>query len=98
MQDYFGDPYIGCRPECLHSFDCPCNFACINAKCVDPCENSCGMNAECSVVNHSPMCFCTPGYTGNALVGCHPVPDNCKAFVVNKKNTFPVSLCKQFSF
>lgn len=81
MQDYFGDPYIGCRPECLQSFDCPCNFACINAKCVDPCENSCGMNAECSVVNHSPMCFCAPGFTGNALVGCHPVPDNCKAIV-----------------
>lgn len=78
MQDYFGDPYIGCRPECLQSFDCPFNFACINAKCVDPCENSCGMNAECSVINHSPMCYCAPGYTGNAVIGCHPIPDNCK--------------------
>lgn len=78
MQDYFGDPYFGCKPECLQSFDCPCNFACINAKCVDPCENACGMNSECSVVNHSPMCYCIPGYTGNAVFGCHPIPDNGK--------------------
>lgn len=78
LPDYYGDPYFGCKPECLQSFDCPCNFACINAKCVDPCENACGMNAECSVVNHSPMCYCIPDYTGNALFGCYPVPDNGK--------------------
>lgn len=78
MQGYFGDPYFCCKPECLQSFDCPRNFACINAKCVDPCENACGMNAECSVVNHSPMCYCSAGYTGNALFGCHPIPDNGK--------------------
>lgn len=86
MQGYFGDPYFGCKPECMQSFDCPCNFACINAKCVDPCENACGMNAECSVVNHSPMCYCIPGYTGNALYGCHQIPENCKSSLA--KTTF----------
>lgn len=85
MKDYYGDPYFGCKPECLQSFDCPCNFACINTKCVNPCENACGMNAECSVVNHAPMCYCVPGYTGNALYGCHPIPDNSKCLIVGLK-------------
>lgn len=93
MQNYFGDPFIGCRPECLQSTDCAFNLACINSKCVDPCNNACGLNAECACVNHNPMCYCIPGHTGNALYGCHPIPDNGKSSV-----DFRVLSTKQMSF
>lgn len=79
MPDYFGDPFIGCRPECLQNSDCAFNMACINSKCIDPCNNACGTNAECACVNHNPMCYCIPDFTGNALYGCHPIPDNGKS-------------------
>lgn len=81
MQNYFGDPFIGCRPECLQSSDCAYNMACINSKCIDPCDNACGQNAECACVNHSPMCYCIPDHTGNALYGCHRIPDNGKSTI-----------------
>lgn len=82
LQNYYGDPYIGCKPECLQSSDCNLNKACINTKCVNPCINACGENAECSVINHAPMCYCIAGYTGNALFSCHPIPDNGKTSLV----------------
>ena len=63
-----------CRPECILSSDCPSAQACVNQRCVDPCPGSCGSNAECQVVNHSPVCSCVQGFTGNAFVDCRPVP------------------------
>lgn len=74
LPDYFGDPYIGCRPECLLNDHCSKNRACINNKCKDPCPGICGRNAECFVINHSPSCECLSGYTGNPSVGCHETP------------------------
>lgn len=69
-KDFYGDPLLGCRPECVISPDCPSNKACMNNKCVDPCQNSCGINARCQVVNHNPVCYCTPDQIGNPLVQC----------------------------
>ena len=43
-------------------------------KCVDPCPGTCGQNAECSVINHVPICTCFQNYTGNAFVLCMPRP------------------------
>ncbi|EFX65777.1 hypothetical protein DAPPUDRAFT_229540, partial [Daphnia pulex] len=63
-----------CRPECILGSDCPSNSACVNQKCVDPCPGTCGSNSECRVLNHSPICSCTAGYTGNAFDNCRPVP------------------------
>jgi hypothetical protein len=37
LPEYFGDPYTGCRPECLLNQDCPQTRACVRNKCVDPC-------------------------------------------------------------
>ncbi len=71
---YFGDPYLGCRPECVQNSDCLWNKACVNNKCVDPCSGACGLNAECKVVHHSPSCFCFEGYTGNPLSACRKIP------------------------
>ena len=60
-----------CRPECTVSSDCFANEACVGQKCVDPCPGSCAPNAECRVVNHSPVCTCRPGYSGDAYIQCN---------------------------
>lgn len=70
--DYTGDPYVGCRPECVLNSDCPQNRACVRNKCTDPCPGTCGSNALCNVFNHVPMCSCPPGMTGNAFLMCSP--------------------------
>ena len=70
MHDYSGDPYVICKPECILSTDCPSNLACLNMKCLDPCPGTCGVNAICTVVNHRPICKCTPGYTGDPFSYC----------------------------
>lgn len=69
LPTYLGAP-PNCRPECLVSSECPSNRACINQKCVDPCPNSCGQNALCRVINHSPICNCRPRYTGDPFTRC----------------------------
>ncbi|GBN12717.1 Fibrillin-2 [Araneus ventricosus] len=62
-----GDGYTGCRPqgECPNGDrDCPPTAACgVDEqgipKCINPCDTKpCGPNAECSVSNHVPQCFC----------------------------------------
>lgn len=69
LAGYIGIPPM-CRPECSVSSECPLNKACINEKCVDPCPGTCGQNARCNVVNHNPICSCSPGYTGDPFSGC----------------------------
>ena len=39
------------------SIQCPEDKACINKQCKDPCPGSCGINSNCRVVNHNPICF-----------------------------------------
>lgn len=74
LPEYQGDPYRECRPECVLNIDCSKNLACINNKCKDPCPGTCGENAQCSTINHIPMCTCNVGYQGNAFVFCSPIP------------------------
>ena len=74
LPDYFGNPYEGCRPECVINTDCPSNKACIRNHCQDPCPGTCGQNAECQVVNHLPSCTCRPGFTGDPFRYCSPPP------------------------
>lgn len=74
LPEYFGDPYLECRPECVLNSDCSRNTACVNNKCKDPCPGVCGNNAECYVANHSPSCSCFSGYTGNPSVACYEIP------------------------
>lgn len=71
--NYIGQP-PNCRPECVINAECPSNLACKNERCIDPCPGSCGHLAKCYVINHNSVCTCPPGYTGNALVECHPEP------------------------
>lgn len=72
-----------CRPECTLNSECPANLACINERCKDPCPGSCGFNAFCNVVNHSPVCSCETGYTGDPFAGCSPTRKQLSAFFRN---------------
>lgn len=67
--NYIGSP-PSCRPECSVSTDCIPNKACVNKKCSDPCPGTCGQNARCHVTNHSPICSCPTGYSGDPFVRC----------------------------
>lgn len=70
---YVGDPLSGCRPECILNTECAPTKACVNKKCIDPCANTCGLNAKCSVVNHFTICNCEPGYTGDPFKQCSKI-------------------------
>jgi hypothetical protein len=88
MADYVGNPYEGCRPECVLNSDCPSNRACIRNKCQDPCPGTCGQNADCQVVNHLPSCTCYQGYTGDPFRLCRiESRDRKKPFVIYKAKT-----------
>lgn len=69
LPNYFGSP-PNCRPECVVNTDCPSDKSCIAEKCRNPCEGSCGWNAECRVQNHIPICHCRTGYTGDPFTQC----------------------------
>ncbi|ROT61488.1 hypothetical protein C7M84_020740 [Penaeus vannamei] len=58
---------VGCRAD----NECPSDSACLNTRCVTPCD--CGPNAECHVKNHRPICTCLPGFQGNPNTGCFKV-------------------------
>lgn len=68
---YIGNPYAGgCRPECTINSDCPSHLACLAQHCRDPCQGLCGINAECSIVNHVPVCSCARGLIGDPFTSC----------------------------
>jgi len=73
LPEYRGDPYTACRPECVQNPDCPLDKACVRNKCFDPCIGVCGQNAKCTVINHTPMCACPDGMSGNAFAACYPI-------------------------
>lgn len=73
LPNYIGTP-PGCRPECVVSSECPLSNACVNQKCIDPCPGTCGLNTKCNVINHSPICSCIPGYSGDPFTRCSPIP------------------------
>lgn len=69
LPDFTGSP-PNCRPECVVNSECASHLACINNKCKDPCPGTCGANAECRVLSHTPNCACSPGYTGDPFTAC----------------------------
>lgn len=75
LENYNGTP-PNCRPECLLSTECPAEKACVQQRCQDPCIGTCGTGAECFVRNHSPICKCLDGFTGDAFTRCYSIPRN----------------------
>lgn len=94
LPDFFGNPYEGCRPECILNSDCPSNRACQQQKCRDPCPGSCGQNAECNVVNHTPMCSCFAGYVGDPYRYCNQPAERklVPIYFVDSSNQLVVAL------
>lgn len=74
VPDYFGDPYVGCKPECIVNTDCAREKTCVNNKCKDPCPGLCGLNAICQTQNHKPSCSCINGFTGDPYSSCYEPP------------------------
>lgn len=68
--NYIGSP-PSCRPECVVSAECLLPQACLNNKCQDPCPGTCGINANCQVINHNPICSCSSGHTGDPFTRCY---------------------------
>ena len=82
MEEFNGSP-PNCRPECVSNNECSNHLACVNKKCKDPCKGSCGLNAECRVVSHTPVCICPTGYTGDPFTQCSIQPcKNIKLFLL----------------
>ena len=71
---YHGAP-PACRPECIVNDECGRQEACSHQKCINPCTGACGLNAECSVRNHLPICKCPTGYNGDPFRQCNKIPE-----------------------
>lgn len=71
LENYIGQP-PNCRPECVLNSECPSQQACIQQRCKDPCPGSCGFEATCHVLNHTPICTCNDGFEGDPFVQCKP--------------------------
>lgn len=77
--EYIGAP-PNCRPECVVNNECPSNRACYKFKCTDPCPGTCGIDAQCQVINHNPICSCRAGLSGDPFIRCTPIPGmNCSS-------------------
>jgi hypothetical protein len=66
-----------CRPECVINDDCPTDKACQNQRCQDPCPGTCGINANCRVRNHLPICACNKNYVGDPFSNCNEITSKC---------------------
>lgn len=72
LPGYIGSP-PSCRPECTINSECPASLACVRQKCEDPCPGSCGVEANCHVMNHVAVCVCNDGFTGDPFSRCLPI-------------------------
>lgn len=72
LPNYIGAP-PSCRPECIVSSECNPDKACVNTKCINPCIGACGSGARCEVINHSPICSCREGQTGDPFRSCYTI-------------------------
>lgn len=64
-------------------------MACINEKCRDPCPGSCGSDAVCNVIKHTPICTCREGYVGDAFTACHLKPHEIESVPSDPCNPTP---------
>jgi hypothetical protein len=86
--NYIGDPYkIGCRMQiegdCPRgNIDCPKDSVCNNGKCTNPCEEACGVNALCKIIDRKAVCSCPQRFepiSGTAREGCYRLISDCSS-------------------
>ena len=71
--NFIGSPQSRCYPECTKHNDCNDQEACVDLHCEDPCfrpTQVCGSGADCNVKNHTPVCSCPKGFTGDPFQSC----------------------------
>lgn len=73
-QDYLGNAFTRCYPECTSHQECPGHLACFGLKCKDPCVGACGRNANCEVnrSSHKAVCSCPKDHGGHPFDECRP--------------------------
>lgn len=69
LVEFIGSP-PNCRPECVSNSECFSHLACMKQKCRDPCPGTCGANANCRVISHTPNCICQENYIGDPFTIC----------------------------
>lgn len=83
--DRIGDPYkAGCRANgtCPNgNGDCPSEAVCLDGRCVDPCDGSCGPNAACQRYLHKAVCSCPAGFRASPTAdqGCVRQLQGCRS-------------------
>ncbi|KAJ8664368.1 hypothetical protein QAD02_006030 [Eretmocerus hayati] len=93
---------------CFVPDDCPNHQMCVKEKCRNPCDNvTCGMNAECFVKDHEPVCLCKNGFKGDPYLWCETtkLENNCspnpcneavsKCEMPNVDDDWPVCTCEK---
>lgn len=96
LPNYMGSP-PSCRPECTVSSECNPDKACVNTKCINPCIGACGSGARCEVINHSPICSCREGQTGDPFRSCYTIPSKyLQTIYILKSSIF--NICNVFFF
>lgn len=95
LENFKGSPPL-CKPECTINSECRLNEACLNQRCVNPCNGVCGINALCHVTNHIPYCRCDARFDGNPFVECKQIPTTLIA-VKNITNPCQPSPCGPFA-
>ena len=93
MDDFTGNPYDMCRPQCILNSDCPSHLACVKNKCKNNCDGTCGLNADCQMINHNPVCNCIIGYTGDPYRHCQYQRDERKPLIKIQKK-FKIKRCR----
>jgi len=58
--------------SCQSDAECGLSEQCLQGQCNNPCERqgSCGLNANCNVINHVKHCSCPAGFTGGSEIEC----------------------------
>jgi len=64
--------YIYFIASCQSDAECGLSEQCLQGQCNNPCERqgSCGLNANCNVINHVKHCSCPAGFTGGSEIEC----------------------------
>lgn len=84
--DFTGNPYEVCRPQCVVDSDCLPSLSCVNNKCKNTCEGTCGANAVCQMINHNPICSCIHGYSGDPYRYCSLHRDERKENILHYRH------------
>lgn len=99
LPNMLGSP-PNCKPECITNSECDLSKACQNRRCVNPCDSgTCGINANCKVISHSPVCRCNQNYEGDPFTRCNPIREDEP---ISQNPCYPSpcgpnSICKEIS-